>query len=459
MFHPASQKGPPPRPHVMAALSEAGRATALSVLRTLPGFGPTPLVALPNLAREAGVAAIHVKDEGRRFSLGSFKSLGGAYALITLVLAEAGKHLGRAILPDELATPDVRAVAATMTFCCATDGNHGRSVAWGAQLAGAACEIFIHGGVSEARAAAMAAFGAKVNRVDGSYDDSVEMSARMAEQHGWTVVSDTAWPGYETIPLTVMQGYTTMIGEALDELVQPPTHIFLQAGVGGLAAAVAAYSQQRLGAAAPKIVVVEPARAACVFASAKAGRRVTIPHEEPTVMAMLECATPSPLGWEVLHHLADGYVTLAEDEAIDAMRLLAGVDVKDRRDEIGTVSEMGSTGPGPQVTPTPVPSPQGGGGYRSADAKSPSPLWGGVRGGGNVAAPSPNATIKDPPIVAGESGGTGLAGFLACNRDAAARAHLGLDADARILVFVSEGATDPAIYARITGRSPGEVAA
>ena len=145
----------------------------------------------------------------------------------------------------------------------------------------------------------MAAFGATVNRVDGSYDDSIRIAAETAERQGWTVVSDTAWDGYEAIPLTVMQGYTAIAGEALDALDAPPTHIFVQAGVGGIAAAIAAYAHQRLGSAAPKIVVVEPARAACLHGSAKAGHAVTIPHGEPTVMAMLECYDPSPLALRV----------------------------------------------------------------------------------------------------------------------------------------------------------------
>lgn len=393
MFLPITTKGPAPRARLTQALGEAGRAKAQAFLSALPGYSPTPLVALPALAGRSDVAAIHVKDEGGRFGLKSFKALGGAYAVATLVLAEAGRRLGRELSPSDLTSSAVRATAKTMTFACATDGNHGRSVAWGAQLAGAACEIFIHAGVSEGRAAAMAAYGAHINRIDGSYDDSIALSAEMSAKHGWIVVSDTSWEGYEDIPLTVMQGYTAMIGEALDTLTRPPTHLFLQAGVGGMAAAVASYAHQRLGADAPKIVVVEPARAACLYASAEAGKLVTIPHDEPTVMAMLECATPSPLGWEVLHHLADGYVTLAEEQATEAMRILAA--------------------------------PSGG----------------------------------DPSVVAGESGCTGLAGFLACTANPRARKHLGLDENSRILVFNSEGATDPVIYNRIVGRLPEEVAA
>lgn len=393
MFLKARAGGAAPRSHVLAALSEDGRRQAERVICALPGYQPTPLVALSALAQARGVAALHVKDEGRRFHLTSFKALGGAYAVVSMVLAEAGKRLGRTIEPDEIASGSIRAVARDLTFCCATDGNHGRSVAWGAQLAGATCGIFIHAGVSAGREAAMAALGAVMTRIDGSYDDSVALAAREADKNGWIVVSDTAWPGYEDIPLTVMQGYTVMAGEALDALAEAPTHIFVQAGVGGMAASVAAYARCRFGPARPKIVVVEPARAACLYESACQDRLVTIPHSRPTVMAMLECATPSPLGWEVLRHLADGYVTLDENEAIDAMRLLAG------------------------------------------------------------------PAADDPAVVAGESGGTGLAGFLQCMSDRRAREHLGLDGKSRILVFNSEGATDPDIYRSIVGRAPDRVSA
>ena len=391
MFHAVTTKGPQPRAQLMAALGEQGRAAITAYLQTLETYRPTPLVPLPAFAAANGVASVHVKDEGQRLGLRSFKALGGASAVASLVLAEAGRQLGRRLTASDLAAPEIRAVAAGMTVACATDGNHGRSVAWGAQTAGCRAAIFIHAGVSQSRADAMAAYGAEVRRIEGSYDDSVRIATESAAKEGWTVVSDTAWEGYEAIPLTVMQGYTATIGEALDALAEPPTHIFVQAGVGGLAAAVAAYAGQRLRPRAPRIVVVEPERAACLFASAKAGKPVTIPHGEPTVMAMLECATPSPIAFEILAALADGFVTLREEQATDVMKRLA--------DPLG----------------------------------------------------------NDAAIVAGESGGTGLAGFLACNGDPSARAHLGLGSASRILVFNSEGATDPAIYARIVGRTAEEV--
>ena len=183
----------------------------------------------------------HIKDEGLRLGLGSFKALGGSYAVIRLVLDAASERLGRAVDVAALQTPDVRAIAADMTFACATDGNHGRSVAQGAKLVGARAVVFVHSGVSQERVAAIARFGAEMVRVAGSYDDSVEEAARVADKNGWTIVSDTSWPGYERIPALVMQGYTAMVREALRQFPEPPSHVFVQAGVGGVAAAVAGH--------------------------------------------------------------------------------------------------------------------------------------------------------------------------------------------------------------------------
>ncbi len=280
-----------------------------------------------------------------------------------------------------------------MTVACATDGNHGRSVAAGARLVGASCVIFVHGGVSAERVAAIAAFGARIVRVEGGYDESVSEAARQSAAQGWTVVSDTSWEGYEAIPLTVMQGYGVMAGEAFDALAEPPTHIFVQAGVGGAAAAVAAHAADVYGGLPPKIIVVEPERAACLFESAKAGRLTTAHAGEPTVMAMLECHEASPIAWEILDGLAAGFVTLPEQAALDAMHHLAR--------------------------------PAGG----------------------------------DPAIVAGESGCVGFAGLVACLADAKARADLGLGPSSRILVFNTEGATDPALYRQIVGATPEEILA
>lgn len=287
------------------------------------GHTPTPVQALPRLAAELGIGALHLKDEGQRLGLGSFKALGGAYAVARLVLDAASERLGRRLDEAELASPEVRAIAAEMTFACATDGNHGRSVAQGASLVGARSVIFVHAGVSEPRAAAIARFGAEIVRFDGTYDRSVVEAARVSAERGWTVVSDTSWEGYERIPGLVMQGYTAIIREALRQLPAPPTHVFVQAGVGGIAAASAAHLALALGEARPIFTVVDPARAACLFESARAGRPTKAAQGEPTVMAMLDCYDPSPLAWRVLSRAADAFMTVEDDVAVEAMNRLA----------------------------------------------------------------------------------------------------------------------------------------
>ena len=223
---------------------------------------------------------------------------------------------------SDLQAPDIRAVSQTLTFACATDGNHGRSVAQGAQVTGASSVIFVHAGVSEARIAAIARFGARIVRCQGTYDDSVTEAARTAEREGWMVVSDTSWPGYERIPGLVMQGYAALLAEALAQMGERPTHLFIQAGVGGIAAALAGHFAA-LGGDMPIVVVVEPDRAACLFETARAGAPVKVAHGAPTVMAMLECYEPSLVAWRILQATADAFMTVPDEAAIAMMNRLA----------------------------------------------------------------------------------------------------------------------------------------
>lgn len=309
--------------HDAQLLGPEGADSVAEILALRRGHAATPLHALHGLASDLGIASLHVKDEGHRLGLGSFKALGGAYALMKLVQEKAATQLDRPVLAAELLTPAIFAVAQKMTFACATDGNHGRSVAQGAQLMGARAVIFVHSGVSDARIAAIAHFGAEIIRVKGNYDDSVAEAARVASREGWTILSDTSWPGYEHIPGLVMQGYTMLVREALAALPQPPTHVFLQAGVGGFAAGVAGHLAMVLGDRRPHITVVDPARAACLYESAKAGRLVKVTETEPTIMAMLECYEPSMIAFRVLERVADGFMTVQEDVAPEVMRRLA----------------------------------------------------------------------------------------------------------------------------------------
>ena len=222
-----------------AILSDAALTEARKAISGWAGYAPTPLHRLPSLAAEAGVASVHYKDEAGRFGLGSFKALGGAYAVARVLVRRAAEQ-GVTLTLDDLAAGRAADFARTVTVTCATDGNHGRSVAWGAQRFGARAVIFIHSTVSEGRRAAIARFGAEVRRTPGNYDDSVRIADETAQAEGWTVVSDTSYPGYTDIPRDVMQGYEVMAAEALDALDAPPTHLFLQTGVGGMAAACAA---------------------------------------------------------------------------------------------------------------------------------------------------------------------------------------------------------------------------
>lgn len=366
----------------------AAAVKALDMLQLHPSYRPSPLRSLREVAATVGVQSVHIKDESGRFGLGSFKSLGGAYAVVCLALEEAGRVLGRPVHPGELLDPDVRAVVRNIDVGCATDGNHGRSVAAGANLAGCRANIFVHEGVSLERIAAIARFGANVIEVDGNYDDAVAEAERVCHANNWIIVSDTSWPGYERIPRLVMQGYTVMVSEILDEMAEPPTHVFLQAGVGGFAAAIAANLTLRTGAARPKFIIVEPDRAACLLASNEADAPVKIEPVEPTVMAMLECYEPSILAWDILSRLAEAYMTVRDADAIAAMKQLA-------------VAENGRS-----------------------------------------------------RVIAGESGGAGLAGLLSAASDPQSRALLGLDASSRVLLFNTEGATDPSIYKSLTGVDP-----
>ncbi|WP_343116866.1 diaminopropionate ammonia-lyase [Ostreiculturibacter nitratireducens] len=306
-----------------AILSDAGLSAARATIGAWPGYAPTPLVALPALAREIGVASLHYKDEGGRFGLGSFKALGGAYAVARLLQSELSRMLGRAVAMDEVigkAHPDE---VSSITVCCATDGNHGRSVAWGAQTFGCSCVIFIHATVSEGRKEAIEAYGAEVRRCAGNYDDSVREAQETATREGWFVVSDTSYPGYMDVPKDVMQGYEVMAAEAFEAIGTRPTHIFLQTGVGGMAAAVTALAVRRWGRERPRIVLCDPDKSACWLVSIRAGEPTAVEGDLDTLMAGLACGEVSSLAWEILRDHADAVMGLTDDSAVAAMRKLA----------------------------------------------------------------------------------------------------------------------------------------
>ena len=358
-----------------------------------PGYRATPLRNARNLASELGLESVWVKDESGRFGLGSFKALGGAYGVRQLM-------------------KDAEGGAAPLTVTCASDGNHGRSVAWGARMFGCDAVIYLPAHVTEVRADAIRSFGARVVRVDGEYDEAVAQAARDARENGWTVISDTSYPGYMEIPRVVMVGYTVMIEEALKgteawpttidvsssippasetapakpvpERVRPPSHVFIQGGVGGLAAAVIGHLWERLGENRPVAVIVEPEAADGLLCSARAGRPEPSRGDLHTVMAGLSCRDVSPLAWDIVGTGAHAFMTVPDGGIAPLMRAAA-------RGELGE------------------------------------------------------------PFEGGESGVAGLLGLIEVARDEGRRREIGLDERSRVLVFNTEGATDPELYRRIVG--------
>jgi diaminopropionate ammonia-lyase len=210
-----------------------------------------------------------------------------------------------------------------MVVTCATDGNHGRAVAWGAKRFHCGCVIFVHESVSQGRVDAIRQYGADVRRVPGNYDDAVRAAESQARANGWFLVSDTSWTGYTEVPRQIMQGYRVMADEAADQWHgAPPTHVFIQGGVGGVAAAVSAQMRERFHPA-PSLIVVEPDKAACLLASAVAGKPATVPGNLDTIMAGLACGEPSIVAWHELNHAARAFMAIPDEAAIACMLLLA----------------------------------------------------------------------------------------------------------------------------------------
>ncbi len=304
-------------------LTRASFAAAIEEITAWEGYKATPLHSLRSLAAELGIDDVLYKDEGPRFDLGSFKALGGAYAAGRVLQRELTKKIGTPVKLADIRSGRYASEVKEITLVSATDGNHGRSLAWGAQRFGAACNIYIHESVSEGRAESMRQLGANVIRIDGDYDASVHLARKEADQNGWFVVSDTSWEGYQAPPLDVMAGYGVMTKEITNQMEAPPTHVFLQGGVGGLAASVCAALRQHWGQDAPHVIIVEPNHAACLFESAQSDEMRSVKIIEETIMAGLSCGEPSPLGWKILREEASDFVKISDNLVPPSMRLLA----------------------------------------------------------------------------------------------------------------------------------------
>ena len=352
----------------------------------------TPLYDLPDAAARCQVGRLCLKDESVRSPLGSFKALGAPIALVRQIL-----RLHPDFEPAAILTGRYAEALRGYTVISATDGNHGRALAAAAQDAGCRCVIVLHAHVSPEREQAIAAYGADIVRIAGNYDESVQEAARLAAAHGWQVIADTSYDGYEDIPRDVMQGYGAIAEEIVEQTSAQRgragafTHVFLQGGVGGMAAGLASYFWEYHGPQRPCFISVEPAQADCLLQSAIQGRPAKATGTVDSVMAGLACGETSPLAWRFLQPCVDAFMTIEDEQAIEAMRTLA------------------------------------------------------------------QGSERDTPIVAGESGVAGLAALEWLRSDPQRSEQVGLTAESRVLIISTEGATAPREYTRLVGQSAEQV--
>ena len=287
-------------------------------------YTQTPLTSLSGLAKAVGVESIRIKDESYRFGLNAFKVLGGSYALGRYIARTLGEDI-KDLPAQRILSEEIRQKLGQLTFVTATDGNHGRGVAWTANQLGQKSVVYMPKGSAQERLDNIRAEGSDASITDLNYDDAVRLADKHAREYGWVMVQDTAWEGYTDIPLWIMQGYTTMGAEMAEQLPEPPTHLFLQAGVGSMAGAMAGFFTALYGEKKPRIIVVEPNKADCLFRTAKAadGTLHNVTGDMDTIMAGLACGEPCSIGWEVLNSCADGFLTVPESAAADGMRILA----------------------------------------------------------------------------------------------------------------------------------------
>lgn len=359
--------------------------------RTFPDYNPTPLRNLSCLAETLGVAGIYIKDESYRFGLKAFKSLGGSYAMARYLAQQLDKNISELPYPV-LTSREVKQKLGDITFVTTTDGNHGRGVAWTARQLGQKAIVYMPKGSSVHRLENIRAEGAETSITDLNYDDAVRMTAVKAEKYGWVVVQDTAWEGYEEIPTWIMQGYGTMAMEALEQMnelgVEKPTHVFIQAGVGALAGSVLGYFAAKFEDERPKTVIVEADKADCLYQSALAGdgQPHAVGGDMNTIMAGLACGEPNIVGWKILKDYSEMFVSCPDWVSAKGMRILG------------------------------------------------------------------NPINSDPKIISGESGAvtTGLLCALLQYRSLEeAKEALQLNEQSHILLFSTEGDTDPEKYRRV----------
>ncbi len=360
----------------------------LAFHRSFPQYAETPLVRLDALAKRLGVKGVYIKDESFRFGLNAFKVLGGSYAIAKYIANLTSRDVSE-MSYERLTSKALRDEIGRITFFTATDGNHGRGVAWAANKLGQKAVVYMPKGSSTTRLENILAEGAEASIIGGNYDDAVRLAAlESAKLPGSVVVQDTAWDGYEEIPGWIMQGYGTMAAEAdrqLEAYGAAPTHLFVQAGVGSLAGAVTGYFAAKYGSECPNVTVVEPDAADCLFKSAEAKDYRVVGGDMNTIMAGLACGEPNTISWEILKNHVSFFASCPDWVAAKGMRVLS------------------------------------------------SPLRG------------------DERVVSGESGaaGLGLLAALLTGDYEAGRKQMGLDENSVVLLFSTEGDTDPKQYSDI----------
>lgn len=363
--------------------------------KSFPMYAPTPLAILPETAKALGIENIYVKNESFCFGLNAFKVLGGSYAIGNYLAGRLGRKLSETGY-DVLTAPETRKQLGDITFITATDGNHGRGVAWTASTLGQKSVVHMPKGSAAERLNNIRLAGAEADIIDGNYDDAVRLSRKEAEENGWVIIQDTSWEGYEEIPAWIMQGYCTMGLEAYEQLPQKPTHIFLQAGVGSMAGTIAALFASIYGEDRPKVIIVEPNNADCFYRTAEAndGKTHIVTGDMQTIMAGLACGEPCGLAWDILRDYADHFIAFPDWAAAKGMRILG------------------------------------------------------------------NPLGKDDRVISGESGASAfgcMAAILTEPKLADLKQELGLDENSRVLFFSTEGDTDRDNYRKIVwdGAFPG----
>ncbi len=311
----------------------------MAMLKSCPAYAPTPLLDMASLAASCGVGALYVKDESKRMRLGSFKALGGAFAVAQMVADRSGEA--------DPTADTAKTVAAGMTFITASAGNHGLSIAAGARVFGAHAVIVLSSFVPEGFAARIRAMGAEVVHVNGTYEDSVTHAVSAADANDWMLLADGSWEGYVDRPALVMEGYTVLAEECCLEFAARgfwPSHVFLQAGVGGLAAAAAAHIRVHWPEQ-PEIIVVEPDVAPCLVESVKA-HKITRVEGPLSNMGRLDCKDASLIAYSSLKDDADIFMTISDDDASAAASMLTKADLGTTPSGAASLAAMKKMAPG-----------------------------------------------------------------------------------------------------------------